>query len=62
MQNKMIYMHKVEQKLVKLGFNCSVLHEGSLYKVSLGQGFSEEAIDLIHNKANALNIQTWILK
>ncbi len=54
--------HRLEQKLVRLGFNCSVLHEGSLYKVSLGQGFSEEAIDSILNKANSLNIQTWILK
>lgn len=54
--------HRLEQKLVKLGFNCSVIHEGSLYKVSLGQGFSEEAIDSILNKANSLNIQTWILK
>jgi hypothetical protein len=50
------------QKLEGLGFNCSILHEGSLYKVSLGQGFSEESVDSILNKAKSLNIQTWILK
>jgi hypothetical protein len=33
-----------------------------LYKVSLGQGFSEEVLDSILNKATSLNIQTWILK
>ena len=54
--------HRLEQKLVGLGFNCSVIHEGSLYKVSLGQGFSEEAMDSILHKAQSLNIQTWILK
>ena len=50
------------QKLEGLGFNCSILHEGSLYKVSLGQGFSEESVDSILNKAKSLNIKTWILK
>ncbi len=54
--------HRLEQKLTGLGFKCSVLHEGSLYKVSLGQGFSIESMDLIINKANSLHIQTWILK
>lgn len=54
--------NRLSQKLTGLGFSCSVLHEGSLYKVSLGQGFSEEAIDSILKKANSLNIQTWILK
>ena len=54
--------NRLGQKLTGLGFNCSILHEGSLYKVSLGQGFSEESIDSILNKANSLNIQTWILK
>jgi hypothetical protein len=54
--------NRLGQKLTGLGFNCSVLHEGSLYKVSLGHGFSEEAIDSILKKANSLNIQTWILK
>ena len=54
--------NRLGQKLTGLGFNCSILHEGSLYKVSLGQGFSEESVDSILNKANSLNIQTWILK
>ncbi len=54
--------YRLEQKLVGLGFNCQVLKEGSLYKVSLGQGFSEEVLDSILNKATSLNIQTWILK
>jgi hypothetical protein len=54
--------NRLVQKLEGLGFNCSILHEGSLYKVSLGHGFSEESIDSILNKANSLNIQTWILK
>ena len=53
---------RLVQKLEGLGFNCSILHEGSLYKVSLGHGFSEESIDSILNKAKSLNIQTWILK
>jgi len=53
---------RLVQKLEGLGFNCSVLHEGSLYKVSLGHGFSEESVDSILNKAKSLNIQTWILK
>jgi len=53
---------RLVQKLEGLGFNCSILHEGSLYKVSLGQGFSEESVDSILNKAKSLNIQTWILK
>jgi hypothetical protein len=53
---------RLVQKLEGLGFNCSILHEGSLYKVSLGHGFSEESVDSILNKANSLNIQTWILK
>ena len=54
--------NRLVQKLEGLGFNCSVLHEGSLYKVSLGHGFSEESVDSILNKAKSLNIQTWILK
>lgn len=54
--------NRLVQKLKGLGFNCSILHEGSLYKVSLGHGFSEESVDSILNKANSLNIQTWILK
>jgi hypothetical protein len=54
--------NRLVQKLEGLGFNCSILHEGSLYKVSLGHGFSEESVDSILNKANSLNIQTWILK
>jgi len=54
--------NRLVQKLEGLGFNCSILHEGSLYKVSLGHGFSEESIDSILNKAKSLNIQTWILK
>ncbi|MFM1810554.1 MAG: hypothetical protein RLZZ382_1779 [Bacteroidota bacterium] len=53
---------RLVQKLEGLGFNCSILHEGSLYKVSLGHGFSEESVDSILNKAKSLNIQTWILK
>ncbi len=53
---------RLVQKLEGFGFNCSILHEGSLYKVSLGQGFSEESVDSILNKAKSLNIQTWILK
>jgi len=53
---------RLVQKLKGLGFNCSILHEGSLYKVSLGHGFSEESVDSILNKAKSLNIQTWILK
>jgi nucleoid DNA-binding protein len=54
--------NRLVQKLEGLGFNCSILHEGSLYKVSLGHGFSEESVDSILNKAKSLNIQTWILK
>jgi hypothetical protein len=54
--------NRLVQKLEGLGFNCSILHEGSLYKVSLGHGFSEESVDSILNKANSLNIHTWILK
>jgi nucleoid DNA-binding protein len=54
--------NRLVQKLKGLGFNCSILHEGSLYKVSLGHGFSEESVDSILNKAKSLNIQTWILK
>ena len=53
---------RLVQKLEGFGFNCSILHEGSLYKVSLGHGFSEESVDSILNKAKSLNIQTWILK
>ena len=54
--------NRLVQKLEGLGFNCSILHEGSLYKVSLGHGFSEESVDSILNKAKSLNIQTLILK
>ncbi|MEY3048767.1 MAG: hypothetical protein RL365_805 [Bacteroidota bacterium] len=54
--------NRLVQKLVGLGFNCSIIHEGSLYKVSIGQGFSVESIDSILNKAKSLNIQSWILK
>lgn len=50
------------QKISDLGFNGQIFHDGILYKVSLGQGFSQEAIDSIQTKANSLNIQTWILK
>ncbi len=53
---------RLSQKLKLLGFECSILHQGGLYKVSLGQGISEQAINNINIKANSLNIQTWILK
>lgn len=53
---------RLSHKLNLLGFDCSILHEGGLYKVSLGQGISEQAINNINIKANSLNIPTWILK
>ncbi len=54
--------NRLSQKLNLLGFDCRILHEGGLYKVSLGQGISEQAINNINTKANSLNIPTWILK
>ena len=54
--------NRLSQKLDLLGFDCKILHEGGLYKVSLGQGISDQAINNIHLKAKSLNIDTWILK
>ena len=54
--------NRLSQKLDLLGFDCKILHEGGLYKVSLGQGISEQAINNINIKAKSLNIPTWILK
>jgi hypothetical protein len=54
--------NRLSQKLDLLGFDCTILHEGGLYKVSLGQGISEQAINNINLKAKSLNIDTWILK
>jgi hypothetical protein len=54
--------NRLSQKLNLLGFSCTILHEGGLYKVSLGQGISDQAINNINLKAKSLNIDTWILK
>lgn len=49
-------------KLKGLGFDALLLKEGNLYKVSLGSGISEEAIQMIANRAEANHINYWILK
>ena len=53
---------RLKTKLVNLGFQACIVFEGGLYKVSLGSGFSEEAIAQIEEKARQLHISFWILK
>ena len=52
---------RLQSKLNGLGFETSILVEGGLFKVSMGSGFSEEAIAQIEIKAKQLNISYWIL-
>jgi cell division septation protein DedD len=52
---------RLKTKLVNLGFQACIVFEGGLYKVSLGSGFSEEAIAQIEEKAKALHVSYWIL-
>jgi hypothetical protein len=48
-------------KLKGKGYNACILSEGQLHRVSLGGGFSEEAVIVLKEKANHDGISVWIL-
>lgn len=49
-------------KLKTLGFDPQILHEGTLYKISIGAAFTEEGLMPIVNKAHNASIDCWTLK
>ncbi len=49
-------------KLTALGFQVQTFKEKGLHKVSIGNGFSREAVLEIQRKASLLNIESWILE
>ena len=48
-------------KLKGKGYNACILSEGQLHRVSLGGGFSEEAVIVLKEKADHDGISVWIL-
>jgi len=48
-------------KLKGKGYNACILSEGQLHRVSLGGGFSEEAVIALKEKADHDGISVWIL-
>ncbi|MFM7663343.1 MAG: SPOR domain-containing protein [Bacteroidota bacterium] len=49
-------------KLKTLGFDPQILHEGVLYKISIGAAFTQEGLIPVVNKAHNASIDCWILK
>lgn len=49
-------------KLKTLGFDPQILHEGALYKISIGAAFTQEGLIPVVNKAHNASIDCWILK
>ena len=48
-------------KLKGKGYNACILSEGQLHRVSLGGGFSEDAVIVLKEKADHDGISVWIL-
>ena len=48
-------------KLKLKGYDASILPGGSLYRVSIGGGFSEESVNLLKSKAIQEGLNVWIL-
>lgn len=49
-------------RLKTLGFDAQLLHQGKLFKISIGSGFSEESLIPIQQKAKEASIECWTFR
>jgi len=52
---------KFHAYLKELSFDAHIIEQGSFYKISIGSGFSEEALKPLMQKAKDFSIPCWIL-